>query len=131
MSRDREEFTRKVMMAAWERAGGRCDYFTNFKLSIRCNKKLRPGDINYDHIIPWAISEDSSFGNCQVLCKAHHLLKTTKADVPTIAKVKRVGANHIGAAKPRSSLSNPHIRRTMSGVVVDRLTGQPVGRNRT
>lgn len=102
MSREREEFSRKVMVAAFERASGKCEYQDLVAGDGRCWKVLRPGDTHYDHVIPWAISRDSSLGNCQCLCKAHHLLKTTKADVPTIAKTKRVEANHIGAKKPKS-----------------------------
>lgn len=110
--RDREEFTRKVKVAAWERAGGRCEqeteagYGDTFRIN-RCNKKLFPGDINYDHVIPWAISFDSSLSNCQCLCKAHHLLKTTSADIPTIAKGKRIAANHIGATKTKRGFHKP------------------------
>ena len=122
MSRDREEFTRKVMVAAWERAGGRCEHEDgglNGRRSIAgwCGKKLRPGDCEYDHIIPYAISQDSSLNNCQCLCKAHHLLKTTTADVPTIAKTKRNHANHIGAKKPGRGFQSK-FRRKMNGDVV-------------
>ena len=55
----------------------------------------------------YAISRDSSLGNCQVLCRAHHAEKTFITDVPTIAKGKRVHANHIGAKKIARGFRKP------------------------
>lgn len=101
------EFSRKTKLAAWEDARGMCDV---------CGKKLFPGDIFYDHIIPEAISKDNSLGNCNVLCRAHHDEKTRKVDVPTIAKTTRVRANHIGATKPKRPQSK--WKRKMDGTVV-------------
>jgi hypothetical protein len=46
-------------------------------------------------------------GNCQVLCRAHHAEKTFITDVPTIAKGKRVHANHIGAKKIARGFRKP------------------------
>lgn len=128
------DFSRKTKVAAWERADGRCEHDEFYRsqaprdngdfIRERCNKKLFPGDIFYDHIIPEAISHDNSRSNCQVLCRDHHDAKTHKADVPTIAKVKRIQAKHIGA-KPKRPASK--YKRLMDGSVVCRETGQPVG----
>lgn len=127
------DFSRKTKVAAWERADGRCEHeeFRRGQLlrdngdfiRERCNKKLFPGDIFYDHIIPEAISHDNSLANCQVLCRDHHDAKTRKADVPTIAKVKRVQANHIGAKVKRPASK---YKRRMDGKVVYRETGELV-----
>lgn len=132
MSRDREEFTRAVKVAAFERAHGLCEwkYDDGRRDDQVCAKILTTGDIHYDHRIPWAISFDSSLSNCQCLCKAHHLLKTTKTDVPTIAKVKRVHANHIGAKKPGRGF-NSRLSKRFDGTVIDKSTGQPVSGGRT
>lgn len=89
----RREFTRKVMSAAWERCGGRCEH---------CTAKLFPGHIEYDHIIPDALGGEPTLDNCQVLCTACHSAKTGKIDVPTIRKSDRIRDKHHGATK-RSS----------------------------
>ena len=132
------EFSRKTKMAAWERAGGKCENISKGRSPLlgdgdgywddRCNKKLHPGDIFFDHRIPEAISHDNSLGNCQVLCRAHHDAKTAKADVPTIARVKRIQARHVGADKPKRPFSDPRFKRKMRGDVVWRETGEPVRR---
>jgi hypothetical protein len=44
----------------------------------------------YDHRIAYAISAWSGPRNCDVLCVADHDRKTREADVPVIAKVKRL-----------------------------------------
>jgi hypothetical protein len=40
--------------------------------------------------------------------------------VGRIAKAKRVEARHLGATKPRSSLSHPTLKRKLDGSVVPR-----------
>ena len=89
----RLEFTKAIKIAAWSRAGGRCEHVDQD--GDRCNKKLSPGDTEYDHVIPAALGGDNSLGNCAVLCRAHHSEKTTSTDVPRIAKAVRVHARHI------------------------------------
>ncbi len=133
----RNEFPRAVKVAAWDRAGGRCECLVDYNPKpdkidgppyLKCGKKLFPGDIFYDHIIADGLGGKPTLDNCQVLCKAHHDAKTFTADVPKIAKTKRVRANHIGAAKPkRGGFSNPNIKKKISGAVVDRATGSPIG----
>ena len=132
------EFSRKTKMAAWERADGRCEHEDIYRsqhssrrlfIRERCNKKLSTGDIFYDHRIPEAISHDNSLANCQVLCRAHHDEKTATADVPTIAKVKRIQAKHVGASKPSSrGFAQSRYRKLMDGRVVDRETGELIRR---
>ena len=87
----RRNFPDKVKAAAFERAKGRCE---------KCTAKLFVGKIHYDHRIPDAMGGEPTLGNCDVLCTACHSIKTTRADVPAIAKVKRIRAKHIGAHKP-------------------------------
>jgi hypothetical protein len=57
---------------------------------IGCNRVLRTGDINYDHISADAISRDNSLENCAVLCRACHGIKTREHDIPAIAQDRRV-----------------------------------------
>ncbi len=89
----RAEFTRSVKLAAWDRAGGRCE--------CGCRRKLYPGDIEYDHRITCEQGGDNSLENCVVLSKACHGMKTHKVDAPAAAKSRSVRAKHIGAHKPK------------------------------
>lgn len=116
MTRARHEFPAKVKVAAFERAGGCCE---------ECGVTIRPGNgPEYDHIVPDAIGGGNAIGNCRVLCKGCHAVKTAKADIPTIAKVKRVRAKHINA-KPPSRRPLPggkggRLKRKINGEVVER-----------
>jgi 5-methylcytosine-specific restriction enzyme A len=89
-SMKRQEFSAKIKVAAFERAKGHCQ---------ECTRKLSPGDIHYDHIIPCASGGDASLNNCAVLCRSCHAWKTTDRDIPAIAKGKRVRLRHIGARR--------------------------------
>lgn len=93
----RIEFSTKVRRSANERADGRCEWTQG---GFRCEAILGPGNVHFDHRIPFAISRDSSLENCDALCKAHHAIKTAKIDIPTIAKGKRVADKYIGIRKP-------------------------------
>ncbi len=87
----RREFPPKVMLAAYERAKGHCE---------GCGLPLTVGKINYDHRIPDAMGGKPTLENCDVLCLPCHGLKTRHADIPAIAKVKRLRLRQIGAKKP-------------------------------
>jgi hypothetical protein len=107
----RREFSKSVRVAAWERSNGQCE---------ACTRKLFPGDIHYDHRIPDALGGEPTLENCDVLCRSCHGLKTTKADVPTIAKAKRIYAKHIGADKGRSKFAcsrDSKFRKKLNGTV--------------
>lgn len=87
----RQEFTRKQRLEIWTRANGHCE---------GCGAKLKVGSGEYDHVIPFEISRDSSVSNAQLLCGICHGTKTAKSDAPTIAKVKRIHAKHNGLYPP-------------------------------
>jgi 5-methylcytosine-specific restriction protein A len=89
----RTEFSAKVKVAAFERAKGLCEI---------CTRKLYTGDINYDHRIPDQSGGDASLDNCQVLCRACHGTKTSKSDIPSIAKGRRIRRRNAGIRKPSS-----------------------------
>ena len=55
-------------------------------------------DIEFDHIIPWEISHDSSLGNCQVLCTDCHEAKTA-------AVVSASGPNAPGPMNERNGMA--------------------------
>jgi 5-methylcytosine-specific restriction protein A len=106
----RREFPAKVRLAAFQRADGHCE---------DCRVRLSPGRFAYDHIVPDALGGEPTLDNCMVLCRACHGAKTAKADVPRIAKAKRVERDRAGIRKP-SRLSHPTLKRKLDGSVVPR-----------
>ena len=76
----RREFPAKIKAQAALRAAGHCE---------GCTRKLLEGDFHYDHDIPDALGGEPTLENCKVLCRSCHKLKTTKEDVPRIAKAER------------------------------------------
>jgi 5-methylcytosine-specific restriction endonuclease McrA len=92
----RREFSNRTRLQAWERSGGKCE---------ECGIKLQVGDRReYDHQIPCGLGGDNSLDNCVVLCGPCHSSKTTREDVPRIAKAKRVAAKHSGAWRPKRKI---------------------------
>ena len=112
----RREFSAKVKQAAFERSGGYCE---------SCTAPLSPGHIHYDHVIPDALGGDPTLDNCACICSACHGRKTSKSDVPRIAKMKRQRSQHIGA-KSKSGPPLPGSRRSgwkrkMDGAIERRM----------
>lgn len=119
----RSEFPRKTLREAFARAEGRCEWkWTGDNGEVqRCNLKLYPGNLEYDHIVSCEMGGDNSLENCQALCKTHHRWKT-KGDMKTIAKARRVSDRHIGIkvrkGRPIPGSRGSGLRKKMSGVVV-------------
>lgn len=108
----RTEFSAKVKVEAFKRAGKRCE---------QCTAPLFPGNIEYDHRLPDQLGGSATLDNCVVLCRACHRIKTGKSDVPAIAKAKRREREAINA-RPPSKRPLPGsrasgIRKRMSGAV--------------
>ena len=76
----RTEFSQKVKANAAIRANGNCEI---------CTRKLLTGDFHFDHEVPDALGGEATLENCRCICRSCHANKTTKADVPRIAKAKR------------------------------------------
>ena len=91
----RREFSKRIMRDAAARANGRCE-------NPSCGARLALGDFHYDHIVPDALGGDPTLDNCQVLCRACHKEKTGKADIPRIAKTKRISDREKGIRRPRT-----------------------------
>lgn len=87
----RQEFSAKVKAAAALRADGHCE---------SCTRKLLAGDFHYDHEIPDGLGGEPTLENCKVLCRSCHSVKTTREDVPRIAKAKRNYRKARGIRKP-------------------------------
>lgn len=86
---DRVEFSKKTRGLAFIRCGGKCE---------KCEMKLKVSEGEYDHVIPFWVSRDSSLDNCQVLCVPCHrgVGAKTADDQRVISKIKRVKAKHEG-----------------------------------
>lgn len=87
--------------------------------------EIRPGNgPEYDHILPDALGGEPTLENCAVLCRTCHSAKTSKKDVPQIAKAKRVHRGHINArpkpARPFPGSRDHHLKRKIGGGVVPR-----------
>lgn len=83
----RVEFTKKQRADIWLRAAGYCE---------GCKAKLKVGEGEYDHVIPFALTRDTSIANGQLLCRVCHSGKTHQADRPRISKAERQRAKHLG-----------------------------------
>ena len=60
--------------AVWVRAQSRCEHMDE-KTGHRCAETKR---LQLDHVIPYAISHDSSEQNIQLVCTAHNLYRATQ-----------------------------------------------------
>ncbi len=117
----RKEFPAKVRRAALARSGGICEDVT---AGYRCQSKLGPGNVEYDHQIPDGLGGEPTLENCVVLCRIHHKIKTSTQDVPRMAKADRSKARHL-SLKPSSSapIRSPGFARTQRAV--DRSKREP------
>ena len=89
----RAEFSKRVKLAAFRRAMGRCE---------GCGGLLVFGKFAYDHRNPSEFSGDNSLENCQCLCLGCHGAKTALKDVPAIAKSNRIRASAAGIRRDRT-----------------------------
>ena len=88
----------------------RITFSTSFRLSLFlkrkglcsiCSLKIDAGKAwDIDHILPLALGGSNEPENLQILCRSCHQTKTSKGDVPRIAKTKRLKARHLGARSP-------------------------------
>lgn len=85
--------------------------------------------IQYDHIVPLWLGGENRETNLQAITEAAHKAKT-QAEATVRAKVNRNRIKRVGG-KRKSSLSNPKFKKLMDGTVVDRRTGEVVGKARS
>jgi 5-methylcytosine-specific restriction endonuclease McrA len=109
----RREFSAKTKALAFARSGGRCEH-------PDCGLKLYTAGIEFDHEIPCEMGGDNSVDNCRVLCRLHHMEKTSTADIPNIARAKRRHQRHIGikrGGRPMAGSKRSGWRKRMNGTV--------------
>lgn len=90
---ERQEFSAKIKVAAFERAKKRCE---------RCGAMLIAGKLRYNHRIPDALGGQPTLDNCEVLCLGCDSEQTYKTDIPAIAKSRRIRKREAGIRKPRT-----------------------------
>jgi 5-methylcytosine-specific restriction endonuclease McrA len=91
----RQEFSKLTKQLCFARAKGHCE---------KCTAKLYVGKFDYDHILPAEFGGEATFDNCMVLCKNCHSEKTTKRDIPDIAKSNRLRNDRMGIRKRKRKL---------------------------
>lgn len=91
----RQEFSKAVKLAAWERCGGYCECGGH-------HKPLRIIRAEYDHWpVPATWDGPATLENCRVLDVRCHRGITNATDIPKIAKATRVDEKRAGLRKTR------------------------------
>lgn len=115
----RRRLSTRVRLELFLAAHGRCN---------ACDRLLTPGTRwEIDHIVPLALGGADTDDNLQVLCSPCHSEKTTRRDVPAIAKTERIRARHLGALRahrPMPGGRKSPWKRTVDGRVVQREATQ-------
>ena len=88
----RKEFPGKIRVAAWERSRGLCE---------NCTKRLSPGDVFYEHLVPDGLTGQPTLENCGVYCKTCWATKTSHLRSPD----HRQGQAHRDAAPRRQAVA--------------------------
>ena len=115
----RREFSDKVKIAAFQRANGCCECPTH---KGKHHKIITTA--HYDHIVPDALGGEPTLDNCMVLDPRCHRMKTSKLDVPAIAKGKRIEKKRAGvsSSRPMPGSKRSGWKRKMDGTTVRRET---------
>ena len=111
----------RVRLRIWERAKGRCEV---------CTRKIGPGDAwQADHTVALVNDGENRESNLRLVCDWCHKAKTAE-DVAMKSRDRRIKSRHIGIKKPSSFAfaRSSRFKKRIDGTVVDRKTGEPVGR---
>ena len=73
-----------------------------------CMSKLYVGGFDADHVIPLSCGGTNALTNFQLLCRPCHLAKTSGADVPDAAKIKRMSGEK--GQRARRAKNGPKIK---------------------
>src|SRR5262249_31398782 len=90
MTHRRNEFTKDIKRAAFERSNGICEcHLIPHVFPQACGLPLGEGNTFYEHIDPDKISGRNDLDNAACLTKTCWRIKTSKYDLPVIARVER------------------------------------------
>jgi len=94
-----------------------------------CSGRIQAGEAwEVSHEIPLELGGADDEANMRPAHAKCHRAHTSTVDIPNIARAKRRYAKHIGARKRSTFLGSRQSRwkKTISGRVVDRFTGEPL-----
>ena len=118
-------FSKPVKREALARSGLRCEAvgpMYGLPEGVRCNANLGAG-FDFDHIVLWADSRDSSLDNVAVVCRPCHRAKTEKHDTPRAAKTQRMQDKANGIRSERAVIPGSRKsrwKRTIDGRTIER-----------
>lgn len=118
-------FPKEVKRAALQRSGLRCEAtgaLYGLPDETRCNADLSYG-VEFDHLILWANSRDSTFDNCRAVCPKCHRYKTAQHDTPKAAKTVRQRDKANGIRNDRGRMAGgkkSRFKKKLDGTVVMR-----------
>jgi 5-methylcytosine-specific restriction endonuclease McrA len=95
-------FSKAIKRAALLRSGKQCEAIGpmyGLPEGKRCCAPLDRG-FDFDHIILWANSRDSTLENCATVCRQCHKHKSANHDTPLAAKTLRQQDKASGIKKP-------------------------------
>jgi len=113
----------RVRVRVFERAGGCCTV---------CMRKLGPGDAwQADHTVALINGGENREDNLRLVCNWCHKGKT-RSDVAEKSRTARVRSKHLGIKRPSrfAASRESNIKQKIDGTLVDRRTGEPIGRGR-
>jgi hypothetical protein len=119
-------FDKPTKRAALKRSNGKCEGegpLYGLPENVRCEANLAYG-VEFDHLILYANSRDSSLDNCRCVCPDCHGFKTRKHDTPKAAKTVRQQDKHTGVSRKPSRLAG-----SRSGKWKKKINGEVVIRN--
>lgn len=131
--RPRREFPTSVKRDALNRSGGLCECHCVPQLPTYgkgCNRPLGIGNTFFEHIICDGLDGEPTLENCAALVKTCWMAKTSRYDIPVIAKVKRQRDKSFGirgTLRPLPGGRSSELKKRMDGTVVERRTGAPIG----
>jgi len=120
---NRAEFNKATKRQALQRSGGLCEAsgkVYGLEPGQRCNAPLSYG-VEFDHYpIRAADGGSAELTNCTAVCVRCHRWKTSKFDVPQVAKGKRLVEKRWGLRKAASGFqtnrNGPYRKRLNGGV---------------
>lgn len=95
----RSEFSKKTMLAAWDRCGGNCECYMLKKPT--CNRAKIIGRPEYHHLVAAALGGSNDLKNCAVLSPKCHRLETSEETVPEVAKSVRIFEKRAGIRRTK------------------------------
>lgn len=111
------EFSKATKRDALRRSGKQCEAvgpMYGLADGQRCCAPLDRG-FDFDHIVLYANSRDSSLENCATVCRQCHKHKTAKHDTPLAAKTVR--QQDMGLGIKKASTWPKKYRRKVNGTV--------------